>query len=924
MKRFLLTLLLLSLGISAGLAQSQLGMNYQAVIRNDKGEIIANKEVGIQISILKESTTGTSVYTESFKPTTNDFGLINLVISQGKAELGTYSEIDWSTTNYFLKVELDAEGGTAYKEMGVSQLLSVPYANYALSSGAWDDAGTNITTKKKVEIVSDGKNPEAPLFEIKNAKGETIFAVYENGMKIILDKEADGQKTKGGFAISGRTTTKGEEVDILTVTPSLTEVFVEESTTKTKGGFAISGRTTTKAPVELLNITPSLTQFYVDETNAKTKGGFAISGRTTTKEGEADILTVTPSLTEVFVKESAGKTKGGFAISGRTTTKTPVELLSITPSLTQFYVDEPSAKTKGGFAISGRTTTKSEEADILTVTPKLTQVFVDESTAKTKGGFAISGRTTTKSSGIYDVFTVVPERTDVYVKPSPSKNNLPIGFGVHGLSENTLESTEFFSISGAGTYVATPMALAPTVITGIISDRTETSAFGAGKVTNTGGTGIELTASGIIYHNNSIPTLENVKNLSPGTAGIISGGKTEDFNLQMIKLNPATTYKVRAFAINSDGITSYGAPREFTTLSKVENTITVNVTDLNDAPIPNATVTFINSDIQEGPIVKTTNSSGSCTVQLSSNNYIYRVEADEYYAYTLDYPTTPTNNQEINVPLTPVHTTGIPVTFTVKDQEGNPVSGVSIKYNSNQPYEKYTNNEGVVILNLGTQPVEYWVKAPKGYADIPYSSFVSPDTEPSVAITLTKQFKVTFIVKDPQGLPATMTYGNLEKGSEWASIDVNNGIAEVFIPAHEALGIWTYDIYTEFGYFASGTIDIKEGDTEFETEVQLQYPPAFYTVRYRIVNLNSAPIVGAEVHLLGDSFDELAYSNAEGMVTFENVIVHNVPDMQYLINITKEGYGSYENSFELTIETIMVLDPNGTGTIIFDQALSPY
>ncbi|MDY0199071.1 MAG: hypothetical protein RBR68_14795, partial [Tenuifilaceae bacterium] len=382
MRRIILTLLLLSLGLVATLAQSPLGMNYQAVIRDVDGKIIASKEIGIQISILKESTSGVSVYTETFTPITNEFGLINLVISKGQVKSGEYSSIDWSSADYFLKVELDVEGGTSYKDMGTSQLLSVPYANYAFkSASSWNDAEGKTSTQNKVEIASDGKTPELPLFEVKNAKGEIIFAVYENGVEIYLDEEAGGGKNQGGFAISGRTTTK--------------------------------------ATKELVNVTPNETTIYVDEPTAKNRGGFAISGRTTTKEG-GEILLVTPSLTQFFVDETTTKNRGGFAISGRTTTKAPVDLLNITPSLTQFYVDEPIAKNRGGFAISGRTTTKEGEADIFTVTPTLTEVFVDEPTAKNRGGFAISGRTTTKAP--VELLNMTPSLTQFYVVEPTTKN----------------------------------------------------------------------------------------------------------------------------------------------------------------------------------------------------------------------------------------------------------------------------------------------------------------------------------------------------------------------------------------------------------------------------------------------------------------------------------------------------------------------
>ncbi len=879
MRRTILTLLLSSLGLMASLAQSQLGMNYQAVIRNAEGKIIANTKVGIQISILKESTTGEPVYTETFTPTTNEFGLINLVISKGQVVSGDYSSIDWSVADYFLKIELDAEGGTAYQEMGTSQLLSVPYANYAFNSASsWKDTEGNISTKNKVEIASDGKNLEAPLFEVKNAKGEIIFAVFENGVEIYLDEETGGRKTRGGFAISGRTTTK-ETKELINVTPNETTIYVDEPTAKTRGGFAISGRTTTKAGGEILLITPSLTQFYVDEATAKTRGGFAISGRTTTK-ALVDLLNITPSLTQFYVDEAAAKTRGGFAISGRTTTKAPVDLLNITPSLTQFYVAEPSTKTRGGFAISGRTTTKEGEADILTVTPKLTQVFVEETTTKTRGGFAISGRTTTKESGLYDVFTVVPERTDVYLKPSNSKNSLPIGFGVHGLNENNpLESTEFFSISDAGTYVATPLAVKPIVKTGIITNLAQTSAMAAGTVLNIGGADVTLTASGIVYHNAAaLPTLESVSGLTPENGGMVSAFNSEIFNIELAKLSPGVTYKARAFATNSNGLTGYGETVDFTTPAGYE--VIVDVKAAGDPQTPlTSTVTFWNSNTQE---TESSENKATHTFTLPDGDYNYKVEADGYNSESRSYFYVSKDITEVVV-LNPAQ--GNAVQFSVTDQYGQPVDSVYINIVS--VGSDITNLAGNATFYLPASEYSYSVSAPQGYDHIltPDLIYVVDGTNPLVEITLNKQHKVTFNIKSHDGSPHESGRIILEKLGQ-TTVDhmfYYSENIEIFLPADQTVeGEWTYTVEDQGGqYLTDGTITVTPADVV--TNVIIPAPPTHYTVNFHVHNVGmSGP--------LADPVD-LKFSNPgifEGVkpTVNEYATFYNVPasDIPYLLN----------------------------------------
>jgi hypothetical protein len=110
--------------------------NYSAVARNAAGQPIVTSTIGIQISILKTSTTGTSQYSENHFVNTDAFGLFNLVIGAGAMQSGSMATIDWSNDNYYLKVGMDVAGGTNFLTMGTTQLLSVPYALYAKSAGS--------------------------------------------------------------------------------------------------------------------------------------------------------------------------------------------------------------------------------------------------------------------------------------------------------------------------------------------------------------------------------------------------------------------------------------------------------------------------------------------------------------------------------------------------------------------------------------------------------------------------------------------------------------------------------------------------------------------------------------------------------------------------------------------------------------------
>jgi len=140
MKR-IITLFAVILITASVFAQAPNKMSYQAVIRNSSNALVTNSAVGMRISILQTSATGTAVYVETQNPTTNANGLASLEIGGGTAVSGNFANINWASGPYFIKTETDPTGGTSYTITGTSQLLSVPYALYAANAGTASGGG---------------------------------------------------------------------------------------------------------------------------------------------------------------------------------------------------------------------------------------------------------------------------------------------------------------------------------------------------------------------------------------------------------------------------------------------------------------------------------------------------------------------------------------------------------------------------------------------------------------------------------------------------------------------------------------------------------------------------------------------------------------------------------------------------------------
>ncbi len=129
----IITLVYLLIGTSI-FAQAPQKMSYQAVIRNTSGALVTSNSVGMKISILQGSATGTVVYSETQTASTNTNGLVSLEIGAGTVVTGTFAGINWGNGTYFIKTQTDPTGGTNYTIVGSSQLLSVPYALYTSKS----------------------------------------------------------------------------------------------------------------------------------------------------------------------------------------------------------------------------------------------------------------------------------------------------------------------------------------------------------------------------------------------------------------------------------------------------------------------------------------------------------------------------------------------------------------------------------------------------------------------------------------------------------------------------------------------------------------------------------------------------------------------------------------------------------------------
>jgi len=372
-------------------AQIPQGFNYQAVAHSNTGAAIMNATIQVRVGILSDTITPVIVLEELHSTVkTNASGVFSLVIGTGTRQSGSASEfssIDWSITPLYLKIQIYYQN--AWKYLGTSKLWSVPFAmasgtssgltgvqteinaietgaglndngaysanasaNYIASATNLKDADNKIDAQVKINsdkiaassakmlIKGTETSTDSALFRIVNKDGQTVFAVYNEGVRIYVD---NGSKGKGGFSVGGFASAKAPSQDLLFIDADSIRAYINTDPAKaTKGGFAIGGFSSSKAvSQDLLVVNADSIRAYIGTSTEKgAKGGFAVGGFDAVKGTGEEYLRVTRDSTRIYLNDAPAKgAKGGFAVGGFSSSKgLPNNYMLINPDSTRFYV----------------------------------------------------------------------------------------------------------------------------------------------------------------------------------------------------------------------------------------------------------------------------------------------------------------------------------------------------------------------------------------------------------------------------------------------------------------------------------------------------------------------------------------------------------------------------------------------------------
>lgn len=231
MKKILVVLFLFPV---IAIGQVPQAINYQGVVRDNNDLPITDQQVSIRLSIVENEPPNYEVYSEVHQATANRFGLVNFLIGTGESEGAEFDDINWSTGNYNLRVEVDPNGGINYILVGENRLVSVPYALHAETVTFNDDADadplneriTNVFTNGNILVIQEAGNEFTVDLGDWNqtlTKNGNVITLSNGGSVIdeVEDDDADPNNELQDLTLTGTTLgiTNGNTVNLSNISP---------------------------------------------------------------------------------------------------------------------------------------------------------------------------------------------------------------------------------------------------------------------------------------------------------------------------------------------------------------------------------------------------------------------------------------------------------------------------------------------------------------------------------------------------------------------------------------------------------------------------------------------------------------------------------------------------------------------------------
>ncbi len=552
------TLQLLAIGI---FAQSPKLINYQGVARDGNGNAVKNKTISLKFELRQGSATAGTVFSEQQLVTTNNLGLFSTQI--GKNNGSGLSAINWQAGSVFLQIGLDTTNSNTYVDLGVQQLVSVPYAMHAESIPA-SYAGNVLTIGNKSFTLSSASS----TIDIQQGNNVNVNGAYPN-------YTISSTPTLTILAPNTLSISNGNTVDIsppITYTNNILTLGAPSNSVLLQTG-TISVTTPTLVPgsnVTITGIYPTLTISATPSLTLLSPNTLSIS--------YGNSITIAPTLSLNGNVLSVGPVTNTIVIPGSNTpTILGAGMVAVTPSTgLNFTVSVPnptlsltgnSLSINGGNTVSIPTTSLSQSGAvaITTLAPNSFSLHVAQTNVVVTSSASTMSVTNvgTNSVSINIPTVAVNGGTNVTISGSyPS-------YTVSSMPTLTILPGNLLQISGGNS------VLLPTTAGTIVALTTSLQGSGAASVYTLGAnnysinvapTSVAVTSTlgpvgvsspGTNSFNINIPPSQAQTSLTGAGAAVVTSAGTNTFNVTVPQTSVAVTSTAGVVGISSAGTNSF-------------------------------------------------------------------------------------------------------------------------------------------------------------------------------------------------------------------------------------------------------------------------------------------------------------------------------------------------------------------------------
>ena len=428
------------------------------------------------------------------------------------------------STKYYVRAYAVNSEGTAYGEeveftTSVSNVPTVTTTQPSSITETTAVAGGNVTSDGNASVTERGvciatvSNPTTSNTKVTAGSGTGSFTCNLTGL------QANTTYYVRAYAVNSKGTAYGDEISF-----------------------------TTALPISLATVITSSVS-NITETTATAGGNVTSDGNASVTERGVCVAT-SSNPTTANTKITAGSGTGSFTCN-----------LSNLQAGTTYYVRAYAVNSKGtayGEQVSFTT-------DMTIVLPSVTTstiTQITETSAVAGGNVTTDGNASVTERGV--CISTVSNPTTANTKITAGSGTGSFTCNLSNLQAGTTYYVRAYAVNSKGTaygeqvsFTTNKTVVLPSVTTSAITQITQTTAVAGGSVTADGNASV--TERGVVYSNVSNPVINNIYHTT-----ITSGSGTGSFSVNLTNLVEGTTYYVRAYAVNSVGV-SYGEEVSFTT-----------------------------------------------------------------------------------------------------------------------------------------------------------------------------------------------------------------------------------------------------------------------------------------------------------------------------------------------------------------------